>query len=177
MLIDNTLQITNINLAVYKWMELLDIVSNTHIVRREQNVPRPVTGSYIGYKLTSGPFKVGFNDNIEHKIDSTFTNWGQRELIYSVQTFRESANQIAAYIHDSQEILDVRDLLRTFNVAIIDVSTPLDISYGIETGFEERAEVTIRLRANAEWDVDLGAIETTQIVGTLTSDSGNEIIV
>lgn len=162
---------------MYKWFELLDVVDKNKIMRMEQNIPRPKTGTMIGYKRIAGPFKTGLTDNVEHVSDSIFKTWGHREMTYSVQVYRQDAMQIAALIHDSIEVQAVRDLLRESFISIIDISSPSDISLKIETGFEERANVDIRLRAMSEWDIDKGVIETVGIAGTLTSENKDDVVI
>lgn len=175
----NKLQIENVKLAVYKWLEFLDLVPKNQIVRMEQNVPRPKAGTYIGFSLISGPLKTGFNDNQEYvsASTSTFKTWGQREFTFDIQVFRENALQYAAYIADSHEVQEVRDKLREYNIAIIDISPPSSIDELIQTGYEDRANIDVRLRAMSDWDQDLGSIDTLQTTGTLTSDSGSEVVI
>ena len=148
--------------ALYDWCkkEMEGVVEGNSIIWRDQSQPLPQRPC-VTLKITSGPQRTGFGDNLQ--VDSvTGKTWvgGQRVLVVSVQVFgnadmldAEPADQIANDLNASLSKPSVLAQLRKAGIGILNQGEVTNLTDIEETEFEERAEFSAMLSV-AENQVD-----------------------
>lgn len=150
------LLLVSVQSALYDWVqrELEGQVPPEHIIWRQHSEALPARPC-VAMKITSGPKRVGFTDNVSYDVGNRFDIGGQREMVLSVQVFGSTrvaapmAYQIGIDLSSSLDKLTVLDRLRSFGIAIQGKGGVENLSALEETEFEERSQ----------FDVDLGVAE------------------
>jgi hypothetical protein len=156
--------------ALYDWVRTQcagDIPQN-QILWRDQSEPLPPRPC-VTLRITSGPQRVGYQDNIQPQADGRLNMGGQRTMIVSVQVFgnlkvhRPMAYQLAADLNASLSKQTVLMELRRSGVAIQNQGEVTNLTDLEESEFEERAEFSMQLGVAENVLDDPGTIENVNI--------------
>lgn len=150
-----TLSIADTRKAIYNWIrkELAGVVEPDHIIWRDQSQALPARPC-VTMKITSGPTRVGYGDNIAFvggTTGSQFNVGGQRTMVLSIQVFGNSqisgprAYQIATDLSFSLSKMTTLDSLRGSGIGILKQGDVTNITELEETEFEERGQFDVEL--------------------------------
>jgi hypothetical protein len=119
-------------------------------------------------KITDGPRRVGYQDNMVFLGGSTGTKYnvgGQRIMTVSFQIFgntkihRPMAYQLALDLNSSLSLQTVLDQLRAGAIAVLQQGEPINITALEETEYEERAQFDVLFGLAQNVVDDPGVIE------------------
>ena len=147
---------------------------NVNLYLVGQSAPRPKNPVIAFNPLSS----IDFIGQDERRIDEggNETLRGQRTLICDLFGFSESASRfdgednawdMLQTLRMSLAFPAVHDMLSAINCSVVDEGTVTDVSETLETTNEPRAMLQITFSTVIIQDIDSGAIETVNGVGTL----------
>jgi hypothetical protein len=128
----------------------------------------------VTLKITSGPRRTGYSDNIQYLSGDNFMVGGQREMVVSVQVFgntqihRSLAYQLTVDLNASLSKVTVLDRLRSAGVAVFNQGEVNNMTALEETEYEERAEFDILVGVAENVVDDPGIIETANVTPNVT---------
>ena len=162
----NKLSLAAVKLALYHWVkrECESVIPADQIVWRNQSEPMPPRPC-VTMKITSGPKRTGYSDNVTYLSGDNYIVGGQREMVVSVQIFgntqihKPMAYQLAIDLNASLSKVTVLDRLRASGVAVFNQGEVDNITALEETEFEERAAFDVLLGVAENVVDDPGIIE------------------
>lgn len=129
-------------------------------------------GPYLTMNIISGPSKIGGSSETYKELD-TFTYSHTFTFTLSIQSFAQNGHLEVLQDILSGTVLPTKlAILRKVGLAIWILGDPVDISSLRNTGHEMRGSLDIDFAYSVEIDDQPGEIQTVDIDGTLTSDSG-----
>jgi hypothetical protein len=169
------LVLADIQRAIYYWVkqETAGVIPQEQIIWRNQSEPLPPRPC-VTMRITSGPRRTGYSDNIHYLMGDQFIIGGQRVLVVSIQVFgnmkvsRPMAYQLACDLSASLSKLTVLDKFRAAGIAVFDQGDPLNITALEETEFEERAAFDLTLGVAENVLDDPGVLERANVTSHVT---------
>ena len=146
------------------------------------DAPRP-NKPYISLKITSPALKQG-DDSTRNVTDSDgnlttqVVRGGQRQMNVQFDAYgnsHEEAYNYMALIQSSLELETMQADLRVAGIAVWLNGNVVDMSALLNTGYEGRAMMEVQFGIAANTIEDVGAIDTAQTSGTITTDTGQQI--
>lgn len=147
-------------------------------IREDQAGPRPESGNYGTIKLTP-PVQMEGHDSenyVQNGNKVQVETAGQRELTLSVNLYRENANQIMTKLQSRIQSRSFREKARLLATSegqafsFIDALAIQDLTALLESNYEERSQMDVRLRAVSSY------VEEVDSIGTVTLDGNVENI-
>lgn len=151
--------------ALYTWFKKTSGLDS--VIWADQDGPRPAR-PYATLRLITGAVKLGGQDNLRVNESGVFYLNGPREITVSINVMGVSALDILTTARDSLDDPSVIDDLEADGIAIIEDGSPQNITELLETGFEERAQMDLKIGFQAERD-------STAVVVTKISLNGRDL--
>jgi len=156
--------------TVHGWLKLAASLSDRHIIKSDNNDPRP-THPYLTVKINASDTPVGADERIhETKADGTPTEHirGIREGMISIQGFGEGCDDWLALAGASLSMAHVQRFLRDNNLVIMRSGGTANVSAMLETEHEPRCARDFDIRYELETDpVDEVAAKSATIATDL----------
>lgn len=136
-----------------------------------QNVPRPPK-PYFTLKMVSPAIKQG-DDSASNLGGTVWNRGGQRKMVVDFNCYgcsHEQAYNYAALWQSSLELETVQARLRKAGIAVWLNGSVQDLSALLNSGFEGRALLEVAFGVAANLTEDLGAIQTINVSGDVTTD-------
>tara|TARA_R110000744_G_scaffold111795_1_gene209984 strand:- start:335 stop:874 length:540 start_codon:yes stop_codon:yes gene_type:complete len=158
--------------------EIVDIIigTNGYTIAAKQNAPRPA-GAYasvdavlikqLGWEESTLTDRL-LDDDIDEHIE------GSREVMYSIQFFREDAISNASSVQTGVIRTTIQDKLRAADLGLVSRSDVRDISEALENGWETRAQFDFVLSATGTDDDIITSIMEANISGNFET-RGNQL--
>lgn len=144
------------------------------VVWMNQNSPRPAK-PYISLFL-SGIQRAGEDSySLVDALTGNMTVTGNREFDLSVNIYGTGANALLCDLVDNIHKISVLEALRVYGIALVDVGTVNDLSEVLDSRFEERAVVDLRMRVGSSVSEVVDRIETVAITHKII-DEGLDVI-
>lgn len=137
------------------------------------NAPRPAL-PYLALKLTVANVAYGW-DQADWVTGTQYTMSGVRSATLSTHSFGRSHEEAYGLLATWQANLQAEptlDLLRQSGIAVWNTSDVRDLSLLLNTGYEGRAQMDVTLGLASVLTLDLGAIRSLAVQGTITPDGG-----
>lgn len=154
--------------AIYNWIK--GVVGPLEVIWIRPNQPLPETGQYVeqfvSLNLTSPMVKRG-GDSLKYKQDGVFEIKGQRSANLSIIIYSGNSQQVAIDIQNSTEKPSVLESLSNSGIAIWNEPNVTDLSFKIDSGFEERAGIEFVLGIGSLIEDDVGIIERVEVQGEM----------
>lgn len=166
--------------AFIKVIMLTTNLDQNHVITEEpesQNWPRP-SKPYISMKITTPAARFG-DDTIINVTDALgqpstiFNSGGPRKMTVSFHCYGTSHEEAYNYMSLWQSSLDlqnIQEILRDTGIAVWIIGTVADLSSLLNTGYEGRAHMDCTFGLAFNLESDLGAIETVNVDGAITTD-------
>ena len=142
-----------------------------------QGAPRPAK-PYMSFKIIVPAYKTG-DDDSRYSTGTKFNRGGQRRMTVSFHSYaveQEDAYNYMGLLQSSFETLSIQEILRKKGIAVWVIGTVADFTQLLNTGYEARAQMDVQFGIAANVSEDLGEIDTVEIEGRITTDSGDEIV-
>lgn len=167
-----TLILANVQKTIYTWIrkQVNGVIPAEQIIWRNQSEPFPPRPC-VTMKITDGPRRTGFGDNIQFIGGTKYNIGGQRELTVSIQIFgntkvnRPMAYQLALDLNSSLSLMTVLEQLRAGGVSVLKQGDPSNITALEETEYEERAQFDVLFGIAQNIVDDPGTIEHVGPIG------------
>lgn len=135
--------------ALYEWASSASGVS---VIWARQSAPPPAT-PYVTLALVGGPIAIGHDAQRRvhlpdgEELADLRVDWlGAREMTLSVNVYGGDALAIASTLQSSLSLETVRDALAAAGMSVIRAGDIRDLTALLETTFESRAQMDVRLR-------------------------------
>jgi len=158
--------------------ESLDKFLGVPMMFADQKVKIPESGMYGTLKLISGPIMQGHDS---HKVDGDkHVVSGQRAFTLSVNLYREGAVQLMSNL---QQVLQMPSFIfgmkkvaanKNIDLAIVDALAVQNLTSLVQSDYEERAQMDVRLRAVSSLSEDLEPIERVVAQGEIKHADGDD---
>lgn len=167
----SAITVTQFKTAVWRFVssQVVPLVPNARVIWLEQGVPRPKL-PYVGLKIISGPRSYG-DDDMRQSSPGVYSIEGQRAFMVSVNIFAANAEEISGSLTNAMSKPSALDLLAANSVALLDSTSPQNVSLALETKFENRIQFDITFGCVMATTDDVGFIEQT---GILDNSSGDQ---
>jgi hypothetical protein len=136
-----------------------------------QNEPRPAK-PYFGMKITTPSAKTG-DDSKQWLGGTRWNSGGVRQMTVGFDCYGTSHEEAYNYMSLWQTALDLEDIqadLRQYGIAVSLMTTVADLSALLNTGFEGRAHLDVIFNIAMNLSSDLGAEESVEVQGAITTD-------
>lgn len=171
--------------AFAREIQKVTALSQNQVVLAEpetQNEPRPQK-PYFSFKFNTPAAKIG--DDTKSPVPnpdgtpSTIVNsGGVRMMTIGFDCYGNTHEEAYNYMSLWQTALDLPNIqadLRLVGVAVWQIETVADLSALLNTGYEGRAHLDVHFGIAMNLTADLGAIETVNVQGQVTTDQGNVV--
>lgn len=175
-----TLDFDPIRDALFDWIHtavngsLSENDANSIPVRRAEEGSVAEDGeAYIEYKFLTGLIAVGLKDELRYDKDQDkFFLFGRREFSVQVEAFGDKAPECVAQIQQGLSAPNICEILRNAGIAVIDDNVISDATLFLETEYEPRALLDVRMStALQNFDIvdGLGTIDSVGLVNEIYS--------
>ena len=140
-----------------------------------QQAPRPRL-PYMSFNYRMPSQKYGY-DSVAHVEDNVFNVGGLRRMILSFSCYAETQEEAYAIMTTWQSALElptVQERCRAAKMPVWGSEPVVDLSQLLNTGWEARAQMDAYFGLASNVEVDLGAIETVEGVGTVNTNGVDE---
>lgn len=155
----------------FKWLRR---VTRLTVIDERQGKPRPQL-PYVAFDISNASTRVGAIDETRASGES-FSNHGLRTAIVSIDIIGPGALDAMAHL---QQCLDLPEAVEEFGIAgvsHIGEDGPNDLSGLMETTYQERSQLDLRIMYGFEIESTVGPIESVGAVGTFDGQGQPEEI-
>lgn len=174
-----TLSLLDIQKTIYDAVKtrVNGLVPGAQVIWRNQSAPLPPRPC-VTMRITSGPTRVGFQDNqvfVGGATGTQFNVWGHRTMVVSFQIFgskkvkKPQAFQLAIDLNSSLSLPTVLQTLSAGGVSVQGQGSPLNITALEESEWEERAQFDVTFGLAQNVIDDPGIIEIVESVSGVVS--------
>jgi len=133
---------------------------------------------YFSISFVTPLTRIGGRDSLMDKPgegnEETFVLGGQRTFTVGIMVYSDPSDKnflqghdLMSALADSQDDPNLREPLTDSGLAIFIANDILDVTDSIESGFEPRVSMDVIMGVASNRDTKLGAIDKTEITGTL----------
>jgi hypothetical protein len=166
---------TPIEDALWEWVKVATDLPDESIRWADQNGPRGIP-PFVELRI-SGVNTIGI-DSTQALTDMSrpagqeveLRTWGTRQVTVSLQSFSrsvtgdESAMSMMSDIQAAANSTAVSELLGSAGITVFDLGSISNISGLLDTDFESRAALELRIYAEQSWSDFVGYIERVELV-------------
>jgi hypothetical protein len=156
-----------------------ELPKDVDVIFANQAGERPES-AYITLNISSGPIMIGMDD--ERDTESGGKRFretvGQREFTLSLNAYKKGANNLASWIQSKIQSVGFLEKLselckeKNISLCFIDSPTIQDLTSLLQSNYEERALLDIRMRSTSSYSEEIGFITSVKNEGTIKDVAG-----
>lgn len=157
------------------WIRDRLTMDKNHVIPADENAPQPKQGKFITVKLASVD-RVGRDQAGPTDDDGNRIRIGNREIVATIQGYRDGSREALDSLADSLEEQPIRDALRGAGLVIWDIGNVMNMTLPIEDTMRQHYVLEVFLRSHSQRTEAVGFIAQVELEETTESANSADIV-